>query len=177
MRKHVITALVENQPGVLARIVGLISGRGFNIESLNVAPTQEPKVSRMTMTVPGDDRVLEQVNKQLNKLVDVIKVTDLTREHYLNRELMLVEVNAPSQRRSEVVQLAGLFEGKIVAVQSRALTIQMVGDKDGVDQFLELLKPFGILNVSRSGVIAVSRGESSCHAQARAGENGHDQPD
>ncbi len=157
--KHIITALVENQPGVLARIVGLISGRGFNIESLNVAPTQDPTTSRMTMKVPGDDRVLEQVTKQLNKLVDVIKVSDLTQKHYLNRELILVEVAATPQKRAEIVELAGLFDAKVVSVQSNSLTIQMVGEQNKADDFLNLLKPFRILDVSRSGVIAVARAE------------------
>ncbi len=106
--KHIITLLVENQPGVLARVVGLISGRGYNIETLNVGPTHHPERSRMTMTVPGDDHVLKQVTKQLNKLVDVIKVTDLTTRRYLNRELILVEVAAPADKRGELVQLAGL---------------------------------------------------------------------
>lgn len=157
--KHIITALVENQPGVLARIVGLISGRGFNIDSLNVAATQDPTVSRMTMKVPGDDRVLEQVMKQLNKLVDVIKVSDLTQKQYLNRELVLVEVSAAPQKRAEIVELAGLFEAKVVSVQANSLTIQMVGEQNKTDDFLKLLKPFKILDVSRSGVIAVARGE------------------
>ena len=157
--KHVITALVENQPGVLARIVGLISGRGFNIESLNVAPTQDPSASRLTMTVPGDDRVLEQVMKQLNKLVDVIKVTDLTQRRYLNRELVLVEVAATPRKRSELVELAGLFEGKVVSVQAGSVTIQMVGDRERIGGFMALLRPFRVLDLSRSGIIAVARGE------------------
>jgi acetolactate synthase I/III small subunit len=157
--KHVITALVENQPGVLARIVGLISGRGFNIETLNVAPTHDPSASRLTMTVPGDDRVLEQVTKQLNKLVDVIKVADLTQRRHLNRELVLVEVNAPPRLRGEVIHLAEVFDAKVVSVQSRSLTLQMVGERDRVEDLLKLLKPFRILDVSRSGVIAVTRGE------------------
>ena len=157
--KHIITALVENQPGVLARVVGLISGRGFNIESLNVAPTQDPTVSRMTMKVPGDDRVLEQVTKQLNKLVDVIKVSDLTQKRYLNRELILVEVSASPHKRAEIVELAGLFDAKVVSVQTGSLTIQMAGEQNKVDDFLALLKPFRILDVSRSGVIAVARAE------------------
>ena len=159
MMKHVITAIVENQPGVLARIVGLISGRGFNIESLNVAPTHDTSVSRMTMTVPGDDRVLQQVTKQLNKQIDVIKVTDLTRQRYLSRELVLVEVCASSQKRAEIVELAGLFDATVVSVQSRSLTIQMAAEKDKVEDFLELLKTFRILNLSRSGVVAVAQGE------------------
>jgi acetolactate synthase-1/3 small subunit len=157
--KHVITALVENQPGVLARVVGLISGRGFNIESLNVAPTQDAALSRLTMTVPGDDRVLEQVTKQLNKLVDVIKVTDLTQKRYLNRELLLIEVAAGAKQRSEVVELAHLFDAKVVSVQPKSLTIQMVGDRERALDFIELLKPQRILDMARTGVIAVARSE------------------
>ncbi|OGV67168.1 MAG: acetolactate synthase small subunit [Lentisphaerae bacterium RIFOXYA12_FULL_48_11] len=158
--KHIITAMVENQPGVLARIVGLISGRGFNIETLNVAPTQDPTVSQMTIKVPGDDRVLEQVTKQLNKLVDVIKVTDLTQKRYLNRELVLVEVAATSQKRQEIVELMKLLsDAKVVSVQEKSLTIQMTGEQDKIKDFLTLLKPFRIMDISRSGVIAVARGE------------------
>ena len=157
--KHIITALVENQPGVLARIVGLISGRGYNIESLNVAPTHDPTASRLTITVQGDDWVLEQVTKQLNKLVDVIKVADLTQKHYLNRELVLVEVRAASQRRAEIVELTKLFDAKVVSVQAKSLTVQMVGEQEKIAEFLELLKPFGMVELSRSGVIAVARGE------------------
>lgn len=158
--KHIITAMVENQPGVLARIVGLISGRGFNIETLNVAPTQDPTVSQMTIKVPGDDRVLEQVTKQLNKLVDVIKVTDLTQKRYLNRELVLVEVAAVSQKRQEIVELMKLLsDAKVVSVQEKSLTIQMTGEQDKIKDFLTLLKPFRILDISRSGIIAVARGE------------------
>jgi acetolactate synthase I/III small subunit len=157
MMRHTITALVENQPGVLARIVGLISGRGFNIESLNVGPTQDPTVSRLTMQVPGDDRVLEQVTKQLNKLVDVIKVTDLTKEAFLNRECILVKVAASRDHRSEIIELAEVFHATIVSVQPAALVVQMVGDQGAVADFLELLKPFKILDVSRSGVIAMAK--------------------
>lgn len=157
--KHVITALVENKPGVLARIIGLISGRGYNIESLNVAPTHDPSESRLTMTVPGDDRVLAQVIKQLNKLIDVIKVTDLTNKRYLNRELVLVEVAVTSEKRAELVELTGLCDAKILSVQPKSLTIQMSGENDKIQDFLNLLKPFKILDLSRSGVIAVSRGE------------------
>jgi len=156
--KHVITALVENQPGVLARIVGLISGRGFNIKSLNVAPTQDPSVSRLTMTVPGDDRVLEQVTKQLNKLVDVIKVADLTQRRCLGRELMLVEVACTADKRTEAIALADLFDARVVSVQSKSLTIQLADAEERLADFLEVVKPLGILDVSRSGVIAVARG-------------------
>jgi len=157
--KHVITAYVENQPGVLARIVSLISGRGFNIESLNVAPTLNPVISRITMTVPGDDKVLEQVGKQLRRLVDVISVTDLTQKHYLSRELALVEVAAAGDtERSEVKRIAGIFDAKVVSAQPGSLTIQMVGEKESINELITTLGSFKVLDVSRSGVIAVARG-------------------
>jgi acetolactate synthase-1/3 small subunit len=157
--KHVITALVENQPGVLARVVGLISGRGYNIESLNVAPTLDPTTSRLTIKVPGDDKVLAQVTKQLNKLVDVIKVADLTERRHLNREMVLVEVEAPPSKRAKIVELAGLFDARVVSVQTKSLTVQMVGEEERIDDFLNLLKPFRLLDVARSGVIALARTE------------------
>lgn len=155
--RHTITAWVENQPGVLARVIGLISGRGYNIESLNVGPTQDPTVSRLTLQVPGDDRVLEQVTKQLVKLVDVIKVTDLTREAFLNRECLLVKVAAPRENRSEIIELAGVSGGSIIAVQPDALVIQVVGEHSQVEDFMDLMKPFRVLDVSRSGVIAMAK--------------------
>ena len=155
--KHIITALVENQPGVLARIVGLISGRGYNIDSLNVAPTNDPSVSRMTITVPGDDRVLEQVNKQLNKLIDVVKVTDLTKEDYLERELALIKVNCPAKSRSGIIELAELFRAKIINVRPKSLLVQLAGRQETIENFIELVKPFGIIETSRSGAIAMAR--------------------
>jgi acetolactate synthase-1/3 small subunit len=157
IRRHIISALVENQPGVLARIVGLISGRGYNIESLNVGPTQDPTVSRLTMQVPGDDRVLEQVTKQLQKLIDVIRVTDLTKEPFLNRECILVKVEAGRKTRSEIIELATLFGALVISVQDKALVIQLVGEQQQVADFLDLMKPFRILDVSRSGVIAMGK--------------------
>lgn len=158
--KHIISVVVENRPGVLARIVGLISGRGYNIHSLNVAPTQDATTSRLTMVVPGDDRILEQVTKQLNKLVDVIKVYDLTGEKYIDRELMLVRVLTTAKNRSSVIEMAALVHAEIVCVQNQSLTIQMVGTTEAVENFLELVKPNGIQDVSRTGVIAVGRSEN-----------------
>ncbi len=155
--KHILSVVVENQPGVLARVVGLISGRGYNIDSLNVAPTQDASTSRITMVVPGDDRVLEQVTKQLNKLVDVIKVHDFTGERFLGRELMLVKVMTGPKNRAPVVELAALFNARVVSVQSKSLTVQMAGASEDVDNLLELLRPNGILELSRSGVIAVGK--------------------
>jgi acetolactate synthase I/III small subunit len=157
--KHVLTALVENQPGVLARIVALISGRGFNIESLNVAPSLDPTISRLTLTVPGDDRVLQQVTKQLNKLIDVIRVTDLTKKHFLHREMVLVEVEATPAKRAELKEMAELCDGKVVSVQPKSLTIQVIGDDDQVAGFLKLLKPLRVLDLARTGLITVARGE------------------
>lgn len=157
--KHIISALVENQPGVLARVIGLISGRGYNIHSLNVAPTQDPTTSRMTMVVPGDDRVLEQVTKQLNKLVDVIKVIDLTSEKFLDRELALIKAQFTNKTRSTVMEIAALFNAKIVGVEVKSLTIQMVGASEDVDALLELLRPIGVQDVCRTGVVAVGKTE------------------
>ncbi len=155
--KHTLALTVENQPGVLARIVGLVSGRGYNIETLNVGPTQDPGVSRLTMQVPGDDRVLEQVTRQLAKLVDVLSVTDLTNRNFINRELMLIKVSAPRERRSEVIELAGLFDGKILSVQGDEMVFRVVGDKHQLHDLLALIKPLGILDIARTGVIAIER--------------------
>ncbi|MCX7591775.1 MAG: acetolactate synthase small subunit [Kiritimatiellae bacterium] len=155
--KHVITALAENKPGVLARIVGVISGRGFNIETINAGPTHDPSLSRITLTVPGDDRVLEQVTKQLQKLVDVITVTDLTREPYLNRELLLVEVASPPRKRAEVVEVAGLAGAQVVSVQPQSLILQIAAEQERVEDFLRLLGPYRIVNLARTGVMALPK--------------------
>ncbi|MBR1837293.1 MAG: acetolactate synthase small subunit [Kiritimatiellae bacterium] len=157
--KHVINATVENQPAVLSRIVGLFSGRGYNIETLNVGPCADPRFSRMTITVPGDEHVLEQVTKQLNKLVDVVKVVDLTREKHIARELLLVETGAPKLKRAEVMGIASLFGAQVVGVRENSLTMQYVGREDQVDDFLRLLRPYTILNLARSGLLAVARGD------------------
>ena len=167
--KHIITVLVENKPGVLARIVGLISGRGFNIDSLNVAATQDPTVSRMTIQVPGDDRVLEQVTKQLNKLVDIIKVSDLTTERFLDREMIVVKVAAPPAKRTEIKELAGLLKAQIVSVQAESMILEMTGSQERVAEFVGLLKPYKLLDVSRSGVIAIAKGDVNGSSQESAG--------
>ncbi|MBR4172627.1 MAG: acetolactate synthase small subunit [Kiritimatiellae bacterium] len=155
---HIINCLVENQPGVLARIVGLISGRGYNIETLNVGPTADPTVSSMTMVVPGDDHVITQVIHQLQKQVDVIDVTNMTKRRHINRELILVRIATEDRSvRAEVVELASLFVSRVVAVDERTITLQMVGNQDAVADFLQLLKPYKLVSISRSGVIAVDR--------------------
>lgn len=154
---HIITALVENKPGVLARIVGLVSGRGYNIETLNVGPTQDPAVSKMTLVVPGDDHVLEQVTLQVGKLIDVIRVTDVTGKRHIDRELILVEIAIDSvARRAEILDLATLFKARIAGVSQRSVTLQMVGSTDVISDFMMLLKPYKILDLSRSGRIAVA---------------------
>lgn len=155
--KHVITAMVENQPGVLARVVGLISGRGYNIESLSVGPTQDPSISRITMQVPGDDRVLEQVTKQLNKLIDVIKVTDLTKEPFYDRELILIKLAVARDKRSELIALAGAVGATIVGVHPKTVIVQIVGEQAKIAEAMDVLKGFQIVDISRSGVIAMGR--------------------
>lgn len=158
MKKHIINCFVENQPGVLARIVGLISGRGYNIETLNVGPTDDPSVSNMTIVVPGDAHVITQVTRQLRKQVDVIEVKDMTNRHHLDRELILVRVATKDHHvRAELVDIASLFVSRIVAVQQDSVTIQMVGNQDAVSDFIQLLRSYEILDISRSGVIAVER--------------------
>ncbi|MEI8121490.1 MAG: acetolactate synthase small subunit [bacterium] len=157
IRRHIITALVDNQPGVLARVVGLISGRGYNIESLNVGPTHDPSISRITMQVPGDDHVLEQVTKQLDKQVDVIKVIDLTKAPFLNRECILVKVASRRSDRSKIIELTDVFGGKVISAQASTLVIQLVGEQQQIEDFMELLKPYKIMDVSRSGVIAMAK--------------------
>jgi len=165
--KHIINCLVENQPGVLARIVGLISGRGYNIETLNVGPTADPTVSKMTIVVPGDAHVIAQVTHQLSKQIDVIEVVNMTNRRHINRELILVRVASKDHHsRGEVVDLASLFTARVVAVQEDSVTIQMVGNQETVSDFLRLLKPYKIVDISRSGVIAVGR-ESVEHDGAK----------
>jgi acetolactate synthase-1/3 small subunit len=156
--RHTISVLVENKFGVLSRIAGLFSGRGFNIESLSVAESLDPNVSRMTIVTRGDDRVIEQVTKQLNKLVDVIKVIDHTEEKFVDRELALIKINAEPQLREEILRIAEIFRGKVVDVSSKTYTVEVTGDEEKVDAFIEMLKPLGIKEIARTGKIAMSRG-------------------
>lgn len=159
--RHTISVLVENKFGVLSRIAGLFSGRGFNIESLSVAESLDPNVSRMTIVTRGDDRVLEQVTKQLNKLVDVIKVIDHSEEKFVDRELALIKVNAEPQLRDEILRITEIFRGKVVDVSPKTYTVEVTGDEEKVDAFIEMLKPLGIKEIARTGRIAMSRGAKS----------------
>jgi len=157
-KPHLISVTVENRFGVLARIAGLFSARGYNIDSLSVAETEDPSISRMTIVVKGDEKILEQIYKQLNKLIDVIKVQDLTGEEFVERELVLVKVRASSvSARQEIMQLVNIFRAKIVDIGKKTLTVELVGGSAKVRAMLELLRPFGIKEMSRTGKIAISR--------------------
>ncbi|MCC2671555.1 MAG: acetolactate synthase, small subunit [Armatimonadetes bacterium] len=159
--QHTITALVENTPGVLARVAGLFSRRGFNIESLAVSITEDPSISRMTIVVGGDDRALEQIEKQLNKLIEVIKVYDYTGTPSVDRELALIKVTATPEKRAEILQISDIFRGKIIDVSERTLTIEVTGQVEKIDAFQSLLAPYGIKELVRTGKIALSRGARS----------------
>ncbi len=158
---HTISVLVSNRFGVLSRISGLFSGRGFNIESLNVAETNDPNVSRMTIVTRGDDHKVEQVTKQLNKLVDIIKVVDLTDEKFVDREIVLIKMNAEPRVREEILRIVEIFRAKIVDVSSSTYTIEITGDEGKIKGIQDLLRPLGIKEMVRSGRIALSRGTKS----------------
>ena len=160
-RKHTIAVQVENKFGVLSRVAGLFSARGYNIESLSVGETVDPVVSRMTIVVHGDEFVIEQVMKQLHKLIDVIKVTDLTDDGHVDRELVLVRVNAEPQHREEILRMADIFRAKVVDVTQVSFVLEVTGDEGKIDAFLELLRPMGIQEVVRTGKVAISRGPKS----------------
>ena len=155
--KHTIFALVENKSGVLARISGLFSARGYNINSLAVGETEKPDISRITIVVNGDENVLEQVTKQLNKLPDVIKVRDFKGAHYIERDLMLIKVSADKKVRPEIMEIVSVFRAKVVDVAKSSLTIEMTGDAEKVNAITELLRPFGIKEIVRTGKIAMAR--------------------
>jgi acetolactate synthase-1/3 small subunit len=161
MSKHTLSVLVENKPGVLARIAGLFSRRGFNIDSLAVGPTEHPEVSRMTVVVDVEDLPLEQVTKQLNKLVEVLKVVELDHNASVQREILLVKVRADMQTRSHILETAQLFRAKVVDVATDAVTIEATGSSDKLDALLRILEPFGIRELVQSGRVAIGRGARS----------------
>lgn len=156
--KHTVAVLVENKPGVLARVAGLFSRRGFNIESLAVGVTENADTSRMTIVVSGDDNVLEQVMKQLNKLIDVIRVTDIPQEDSVNRELALIKVGVDSDTRAEVMQIVDIFRAKIVDVGVKSLIVEVTGDESKIGAIEQLLRQFGIKEMVRTGKVAMNRG-------------------
>ena len=161
MSRHTLSVLVENKPGVLARIAGLFSRRGFNIDSLAVGPTENPEVSRMTIVVNVEDSPLEQVTKQLNKLVEVIKIVELDGAASVSRELLLVKVKADATTRGQVLEVVQLFKAKVVDVATDAITVQVVGNQDKLEDFLRIVEPFGVRELVQSGMVAIGRGGRS----------------
>ncbi len=159
--RHTISVLVENKFGVLSRISGLFSGRGFNIESLSVAPSLDSTTSRMTIITRGDEAIVEQITKQLNKLVDVIKVIDFKDEDYVDREIILVKVNSEPSNRAEILRMTEIFRGKVVDVSSRTYTIETTGSEGKINAFIEMIKPLGIIEMARSGKVAMARGKKT----------------
>lgn len=160
MRRHVFYVLVENRSGVLARVASLFSARGFNIESLTVAETEDPRVSRMTIVAPGDDKILDQVRKQLNKLIDVHECRDFSMEarDIINRELVLVKLKINPKQRSEIVEIANIFRAHIADVAIETLTVEATGSEGKIQAFLKLLSPYEVLEVARGGRVAMARG-------------------
>jgi acetolactate synthase I/III small subunit len=160
-RRHVLSILAENKPGVLARISGLFARRGFNIESLNVGPTDDPTISRFTLTVDGALHPIDQVTKQLHKLVNVLKIRDLEPDETVARELALFKVSADSETRREILEFADIFRGTVVDVSKRSVTIEITGGDSKIQAFERMIRPFGLIEMVRTGEIAVSRGRSA----------------
>lgn len=159
MRRRIISLLMENEPGALSRVVGLFSQRGYNIESLNVAPTEDSSLSRLTLTTIGDDHKIEQITKHLNRVVDVVKLVDLTEGAHIERELMLIKVKATGAQRAEIKRCVDIFRGQIVDVTPSVYTVMITGASDKIDAFFETVGESAIIEVARSGVSGISRGE------------------
>ena len=157
--RHIISILLENEPGALARVVGLFAQRGYNIETLTVAPTEDETLSRLTMTTVGDDRKIEQITKQLNKLIEVVKLVDLSEGAHIERELMLIKVKAVGAQRAEIKRTADIFRGQIVDVTANVYTIQLTGTSDKLEAFIETLGTGSVLETVRTGVSGIARGE------------------
>jgi acetolactate synthase-1/3 small subunit len=155
--KHIINALVENKPGVLAHVAGMFAARGFNIDSLVVGRTEDPELSRMTIVVVGDDRVVEQVRKQLAKIVPVVKVQDYVGQPVVARDLMLITMSAPPDKRSEIFSMIEMFRGKVVDISQKSLTVEVSGPESKIEAFIEVCRPYGIKSVARTGTIAMPR--------------------
>jgi len=157
--RHVISAIVENKSGVLAHIAGLFSSRGFNIDSLTVGRTEDPNLSRMTIVVKGDDAILEQVRKQLGKVIDVIRVTDYAGKDIVQRDLALIKINAPAKKRTEVINLVDIFRGKVVDISPAEMVVELSGPANKIEAFVEMAHSYGIKELVRTGVVAMARGE------------------
>ncbi len=159
--RHIISILMENEAGALSRVAGLFSARGYNIESLTVAPTEDPSLSRMTLVTSGTDEIIEQITKQLNKLIDVVKLMDMTEGPHIEREMMLIKVRAEGEMRNELKRISDIFRGRIIDVTDETYTIEMTGAGDKLDAFVQTLEPAVILEVVRSGVSGIGRGARS----------------
>ncbi len=159
--KHTLSVLVENKPGVLSRVTGLFSGRGFNIESLCVAQTMDPAISHITLVTHGDEQIMEQITKQLHKVIDVFKVVDVSEGDFVEREMVLVKVKAEGNTRAEVLRMVDIFRGKIVDVSPKEYSIELTGDEKKIKAVLELLRPLGIKEVARTGTIAMARSKKT----------------
>lgn len=157
--RHIISVLLENEAGALSRVVGLFSQRQYNIESLTVAPTEDPTLSRLTLTTVGNDKVIEQITKQLNKLIEVVKLVDLTEGDHIERELMLIKIKAVGNQRSEVLRNVEIFRAQVVDVSPTVYTVQLVGSSDKLDAFINVVDDTNVLEVVRTGVSGISRGE------------------
>jgi len=162
--RHILSILVENEAGALSGVAGLFSARGYNIETLTVAPTEDTTMSRMTIVTTGSDEIVEQITKQLNKLVDVVKVVDLSEGKHIERELMLVKVRAAGKDREEIKRVADIFRGRIIDVTDKYYTIELTGTSDKLDAFIEAVRPAGIIEIVRTGVSGIARGERSLRA-------------
>ncbi len=156
--RHVLSALVQNQPGVLAHVSGMLASRGFNIDSLAVGETEDPGLSRMTFVVHGDDGVLEQARKQLDKIVSVVRVEDISSENYVERDLMLIKVKASSERRAEIALLVEMFRARVVDISADTMMVEVSGQESKIEAFIDLMRPLGILELARTGRIALIRG-------------------
>jgi acetolactate synthase-1/3 small subunit len=166
--RHVISALVMNEPGVLANVAGMFAARGFNIDSLVVGRTENPDLSRMTIVVTADDNTLEQVRKQLAKLVPVVKVRDFKDAAYIERDFALITIGVGPEQRSEVIEIVNLFRGKVVDVGKHSLMVELAGTEEKIEAFTELMKPYGIKELARTGVIAMARGTQQARDEAAA---------
>ena len=159
MSRHIISILLENEPGALSRVVGLFSARGYNIETLTVAPTEDKSLSRLTIVTTGSDDVIEQITKHLNRLIDVVKVVDLTESAYIERELMLIKVRAVGKEREEIKRMADIFRGRVIDVTDKSYTIELTGDGTKLDAFIDALDRAAILETVRTGASGIARGE------------------
>lgn len=167
MNRHILSVLVENQSGVLSRVSGLFSRRGYNIDSLSVGETEDPNISRMTIVVRGDDYILEQIKKQLNKLIDVIKIVELNTQQSVFRELAMIKINTTMETRASVIEIVSIFRANIVDVSNETLTVEITGDESKIEAFKNLMDKYGIMEIVRTGLTAIERGSRQINDQRK----------